>query len=141
MRTIMATSVFIALASLGLAQNGTLSGTLSGGDAAKRSTPIIILTDVSSNEVRRVTLMPDGSFSISVPPGSYRVELEESGRRRAASRNLEVVAGSAAQMTLEIALGPASETIEITAKASPAQDDPPEISRSYATRFVRSIPV
>ena len=103
----------IALASLALAQTGKLSGTLSGGRAGDKSNMVIILTNTSTGMPVRVAVSADGSFSAAVPPGTYRVEVESQGRRQTANQNLEIVAGSSAQLSVQFAVGEVSETLQI----------------------------
>lgn len=133
--------VGIALAAVAAAQTGKLSGRLSGGSAGDKSTMVIILTNANTSAPVRVRVAPDGSFSAAVPPGTYRVEVESQGRRQAASQNLEIVSGSNATLTVQIAVGEVSETLQIQAEAPAAEDDPPDVGRSYTTRTVRELPV
>jgi hypothetical protein len=90
---------------------------------------------------QRVPVGGNGAFSIAIPPGTYRVEVERLGRRQAVGQNLVIASGASGQNTIQIDLGPASETVQVEARAPASQDDPPDVGRSYETRFVRSLPV
>ena len=120
---------------------GTLSGKISGGAAAAAPNTTIILTEVNTGATQRVTTGADGSFSASLPPGTYRVEVESAGFKRMARENMVITAGSASQFSATLESGPATETVELKADSPVAQDDPPEISRGYSSEYIRRLPV
>lgn len=120
---------------------GTLSGRISGNAAAAVPNSTIILTDVNTGASQRVTTGTDGSFNVTLPPGTYRVEIESSGFKRMARQNMVITAGSASQFNATLEAGSSTETVELKADAPVMQDQPPEISRGYGTEFVRRLPV
>lgn len=120
-------------------QQGTFSGTLSGITVGH--TAVIDLTNLTTGAAQRVTVNPDGSFSISLPPGNYRVEVERDGSRQTARENLEIVAGSNAQLTMTIEGGPTIEAVEVKATAPASDTTPPEIGTGYVSNTVRTLPV
>ncbi len=120
-------------------QQGTLSGKLNG--LRGNQTATVILTNVNTGASQRIPLNPDGSFSINVPPGTYKVDVERDGFRQTARQNLEVPAGGTAQIEVTIEGGPTIEAVEVKASAPAADTTPPEIGRSYTSSTVRLLPV
>lgn len=121
------------------AAQGTLSGKLNGIAAGKMAT--IILTNLNTGSSERVDIGSDGSFTVSLPPGNYRVEVQRDGFKQTAQQNLEVVAGRTSQVSLTIEGGPTIEAIEVKANAPAADTTPPEIGRAYTSSTVRTLPV
>ncbi len=130
----------LAFATLTYAQTGTLTGTLQGADAAPPGL-VIVVTNVNTNQSQRANVSDQGTFSMSLPPGTYRVELERAGKRETISNSVEIKPGINPPTTMQVDAGPVTELIEIQAEAPSAQDDPPDVGRAYATRFIRSLPI
>ncbi len=133
------TFVCLAVAAFAQSQTGTLSGNLTG--VTGKNGVVLILTDATSGVAQRVTVGTDGRFSIALPPGTYRVEVERDGFKQAARQNVEINTGAATQLNVTIEGGPAIETVELKAEAPAAQDDPPDIGRGFTSTTVRSVPV
>jgi hypothetical protein len=115
-----------------------LTGKLNG---AAGHSAVIILTNVNSGASQRVPINNDGSFTVSVPPGTYRVEVERDGFRQTARQNLEITAGTSAQLEATIEGGPTIEAVEIKASSPAADTTPPEIGRAYTSSTIRLLPV
>jgi len=128
------------LAMTAAAQTGRLSGTLSG-ISQNTGMVVIVLTNSATGAVQRVNVNPDGSFMTNLPPGTYKVEIEREGQRTSAGRDLEIAPGINSQTTLQVSVGPATETLEIAAQAPAVQDQPDDIGRGLTTRTVRELPV
>src|SRR3954471_24646643 len=95
--------VCLGLSSLAGAQQttqGTLSGNLSGLTGSHNA--VVILTNVNSGASQRIPINSDGSFTVSVPTGTYRVEVERDGFRQTARQNLEITSGTSSQLNVSI---------------------------------------
>jgi hypothetical protein len=118
---------------------GTLSGKLTG--IAPGHTAILILTNLNNGSPQRITVSSDGTFSVSLPPGTYRVEVERDGFRQTAQQNIDVETGAARQLNITLQGGPTIEAVEVNATAPAADTTPPEIGLGYTTTTVRTVPV
>ena len=59
---------------------GALSGTITDPAGASVSDVQVTVTNEATGQVRKVTSRSDGSYVVPIlPPGSYRVEVSESG--------------------------------------------------------------
>jgi hypothetical protein len=110
--------LYIALltsAALAQPQQGTLSGTLFG--VSGKGNAVLIFTNQSNGAVQRVTPNVNGGFTVSLPPGTYKVEVEREGFRQTARQNIEVTGGASSQVNVTIEGGPQIEAVEIKAEA------------------------
>ncbi|MBY0502789.1 MAG: TonB-dependent receptor [Bryobacteraceae bacterium] len=100
--------------------------------------------------LKRTTTAADGTFTFEqLPPESYSVEIESSGRSRTSPQNVEIGTSpvnidlsftdqSSVTTTATVTpLGPAV----LPASSPTIQADSAEVSRSYETRIVRSLPL
>jgi hypothetical protein len=125
---------------------GSLSGRVTDARGGGVANAIIIITDLNSGNAQRVVAGPDGSFSIAtITPGTYRVEVESAGMRRAGRDTITITPGAPSQITVAFEEGTVQPgqtgTVEIQAVAPTIQTDSAEVSRAYNTRPVRSLPL
>lgn len=116
---------------------GTLTGKLNG---TAGQNAVLTFTEVNTGEVHKVTTSGDGSFSLALPPGVYRVQTEKDGIVLAARQTMLVNAGTTFPLTVAFDSDNIQDTVYLTAEAPALQTEPPEIGRGYDTRFVRSLP-
>jgi hypothetical protein len=140
-RTLFNMVIFLACTLATYGQSGSLSGTLKDRAGAPVPNVVLVVTNVSTGTSQRVATGADGSFTISLTPGTYRVEAESTGFKRLSVQDVEVAVGKTAQLTLTLEPGPATETVQLTADAVATQSDPPEIARAYPTHTIYSLPV
>jgi hypothetical protein len=134
--------LYIALltsAALAQPQQGTLSGTLFG--VSGKGNAVLIFTNQSNGAVQRVTPNVNGGFTVSLPPGTYKVEVEREGFRQTARQNIEVTGGASSQVNVTIEGGPQIEAVEIKAEAPGAQDSGSEIGTGFTSGTVRTLPI
>lgn len=120
-------------------QSGTLSGTLSGLNG--NTSAVVIFTNTATTASQRVTPKADGTFSVNLPPGSYRVDVERNGFRQTARQNIDVTAGTTSQVNVTVEGGPNIEAVEVRANAPGAQESGTEIGQGITTGTVRELPV
>jgi hypothetical protein len=125
--------------------SGALTGKITDGTGAGVPNAVIIITD-SSNRSQRIVTSVDGSFSVAnLSPGTYRVEVESNGFRRAGARTIEITTDRPSQVEVTIdettVSAGQSGVAEIRAVSPTLQTDSAEVSRSYGTRTIRSLPV
>jgi hypothetical protein len=143
LQTLTFCGVFLAWISASMAQStGTLSGriTVRAGEPVPNAT--VIVTSVNNGNSLRVLTAPDGSFTLSgLAPGSYRVEIESAGFKRASQQNVELVAGGPAEVNIVLEPGDAQTTVEATATTRTIQDDSGQIAKSLGPTILTQLPV
>jgi len=124
----------------------TSGGTFSGKITAASGSPIpnatVTITNVQTNYSQKVLSGPDGNFVVSnLPPGTYSMQVETTGYKRASKQNVELSAtgGAIANVTLEA--GPSDQIVEIKGTSPVVQSDGADVSVGYGTRTVRELPV
>jgi hypothetical protein len=141
LQTLTLFSLFAAWISVSSAQtNGNLTGkiTVRAGDSVPNAT--VIVTNISSGASQRVLTAPDGTFTIvSLPPGTYRVEVESAGFKRASQQNVELVAGSPAEINIVLESGDTASTVEAQATTRTIQDDNGQIAKSLGTNTINDL--
>jgi hypothetical protein len=121
---------------------GTLSGRVTAASGAGVPNAAVIVTNASSNASQRTLTAPDGSFSLAgIAPGTYRVEVESAGYKRASQNSVALTAGSTAALNIALEAGSITETVEIKAVAPGVQSDSVERGMGLGTKPVRETPV
>ena len=122
-------------------QAGTLSGTITDPSGKPVPNSVVTITNSATNTSQKAVSGPDGTFMVSVPPGTYKVELETTGFKHMTLDSIEVSAGVAAQINPKLETGAAVEVVQLKADATEMQDTPPEIERVYPQAPIESLPV
>jgi hypothetical protein len=75
--------------------------------AACTSRGLVVLAADTGTEVRRITFEPDCTYRVSLPPGSYRVELDRRGidTSRDLPRTVSIQAGQTTRLDVSIDTG------------------------------------
>jgi hypothetical protein len=100
-----------------------------------------------TQQAQTTTTGPDGGFSFdSLIPGTYRIELVGNGRTEMSPRTFLLRANETSQVDLVYERASTDRTtagarVEIKADSSTIQADSAEVSRSYETQTVRSLPL
>jgi hypothetical protein len=148
-----ATTMFMALmavfacAQFAWAQSrGNLRGKVADGQG-KGLAQVEVKLYHGSEQTQRTSTAGDGSFAFdSIIPGTYRLELVANGRTEMSPRTFLLRSSETSQVDLVYESTPISSSasgsrVEIKAASSTIQADSAEVSRSYETQTVRSLPL
>jgi hypothetical protein len=120
---------------------GTFSGRLIG---AGMDGATITLTNTATNESRSAVTDSTGAFSVSnLTPGSYRAVVRLKSGLQLRESSLEITSAGANQVQVtfgEVAAAPAGK-LEIEGKTPTLETNSAEVSRSYDSQFIRSVPL
>ena len=133
--------IFLLGAIFAWGQAGTLSGTITDPSGKPVPNSVITITNTATNASQKAVSGPDGSFRVSLPPGTYKVEFETSGFKHVTANSVEVSAGANAQLNSKLETGAPVEVVQLKGDATEAQDTPPEIERDYSQTPVQSLPI
>ena len=114
--------VFILLAvgfsALAQTSKGFVVGNISDPNEAVIAGAEVIITNTSTGVTRNTVSGSDGSFRLdAVDPGTYRVEVSQSGFKTAVRENVVVGASQTVSVTFQLELGTQSQVVSVTAGA------------------------
>lgn len=131
-RGVVASIVFVVLAVLGfyappaMAQTGTVGTvTVSVIDPENKAVPGADLTlqDLATNDTRTATTQDQGNFSfVNLPLGTYKLTVAKSGFQTQVFDTVVVHAAQVTDLQVSLKVGVATETVEVTAAATPLID-------------------
>jgi len=124
------------------AQNtgGSFSGKVTDNSGAAVPAATVIITTTSGANVQRTVTGADGSFSVSLPPGSYRIEIEKAGFSRSAPQPFDL-GTSATSVNVKLQISAANETIEVIGQSPAVQVMSADMGATLSSRTVRELPV
>jgi hypothetical protein len=120
--------------------NGTLTGNVTDPTGAVVANATVRVYDASNNLVGTATTDAEGNYELTgLPEGNYRVEVTQAGFRTYSESNVEVTGGEEVSKDVELQVGAASQSIEITAAAPAAP--PPAAKAMVGGAFRKAQPV
>ena len=144
--------VFICLAvvafllSTARAQNSTadILGNITDPSGAMIPGATVILTDNGTQQVRNQTTDNSGAFDFTnLNPSVYTLTVKASGFQTVTTNNVQVLAGDRRRVDAKMALGEATQTIEVSTTAAVAtlKTDDSSVSQSIPESDVQNLPL
>ncbi|HEX7962285.1 MAG TPA: TonB-dependent receptor [Terriglobales bacterium] len=132
---------FSAIA-VGQAVNATLLGTVTDKSGALIPDAKVTITEIKTN-IRHVgTTNASGTYQFpNLPPGVYRVDIEQAGFKKATTPSVDVPINSAVRVDAALEPGQAQETITVTAEAALLQTDRADVGTKLESRQVTDLPL
>jgi len=106
-----------------VAQHATSSirGTVKDPQGSVVAGAAVTLSNPETNATRSATTNEDGQFSFeALPPGTYNVQVESKGFKKAALNEVRALVGKPTELTVSMEIGDVSETISVTVGAGEA---------------------
>lgn len=126
----------------GQAVNGTLLGTVTDSSGASVPNARVLITETNTGVSRSGATNDSGNFTFSdLPPGRYKVSVEQTGFRTSIRENVDVLVNSTARADLQLTPGQVSETIDVTAEAPMLQTDRSDTGRKIETKQIEDLPL
>ncbi|HET9712336.1 MAG TPA: carboxypeptidase-like regulatory domain-containing protein, partial [Pyrinomonadaceae bacterium] len=95
---------------------GRISGTVQDSNGASVPNASVKVINTATNSERTVTSDDDGFYTVTnLPLGSYRIEAEQKGYKKAVVSGQQVTADGRLTVDLKLEAGEVSETVEIVA--------------------------
>src|SRR5215469_4212457 len=116
---VLLSALLLALGALAQIQNGQFNGTVTDPSGAAIPNAKITVTNTATNLSLSTTTNASGVFTIKeLPPGTYNMTAEVSGFRTLHNANLTLNAGTIQRVDFKMALGQATEVVEVTGQAA-----------------------
>lgn len=121
--------------------NGTLTGKVTSAEGTGIPNATVTATNTSTNASQNVLTAADGSFSIMLPPGTYRVDVETAGYKRTSQQDVVLSTTGPTSVNVTLEAGNMNETVEIRGHSPAVQTANGDVSSSYGERTLRELPV
>src|SRR5262245_36769327 len=114
-----ALAVFFFAVSAAMAQNASVSGTVTDPSGAAITGAAITALHVDTGVTSSTTTNTAGLFVFpSLPPGAYTLSAEQPGFRKAAVEKVMLDIGSQVTVDIGLQVGQAAESVEVSAAAT-----------------------
>ena len=121
---------------------GSIVGTVTDQSGATLRGANVTLTNTGTGERRQVQSGNGGDYQfLNLVPGKYRVEVEQSGFKKATSDNIEVTVSGTARADVTMQVGDVTQNIEVTAAPPVLQTENANLSQVVNSRAVQELPV
>jgi len=119
--------------------SGDITGTITDPSGAVIAGATVTLTSVDEGSVQTTTTSQAGVYRFSLlKPGRYAVVASQAGFEKA-ERKMELVVGQLLNADLKLAVGAATQTIEVSADAGTVSVDPAQVT-SFTAAEVALLP-
>ncbi|MGH9626872.1 MAG: carboxypeptidase regulatory-like domain-containing protein, partial [Bryobacteraceae bacterium] len=121
---------------------GGLTGTVVDTSRAAVPQAKLTLISVQTNSVYSAVSDPTGVYTIrSVPPGTYRFEVEKQGFKRHVQENVHILTATISTLDVELSIGAVNESITVSVASVALQTTTPEVSTVLERRAILDLPI
>jgi hypothetical protein len=142
--TIIAVAITSLASSLSVWGQATTSlhGSVTDPSGATISNAKVTLTNVATNLSRESTTTSKGVYEfVSVLPGPYKLTVEVKGFRTYVQTDLQLQVDLPATADVRLKVGASTETMEVTAQASPLNTTDPSLGHTMGTVEIENLPL
>ncbi len=120
---------------------GSIFGTVTDPTGAVVPNAKITITDIGKNIKYETATNADGNYTrTQLTPGTYRVEVEATGFRKATANDVTVNADTSSRVDVKMEVGNVSEAVEVTAEAPLLKSDRSEVSTTFTAQQLNNLP-
>jgi hypothetical protein len=126
------------------AQNsyGSAVGTITDNSGAVVIGATVTLTNVDTGDKRTVTTNASGDYLfVNLPPGNYRVDVENTGFKHFTRTNVLVLVQGSTRVDASLELGSINQTVEVTSQAPLLETQQATVGQAVAGRAVTELPL
>src|SRR5437870_1103841 len=134
--------VMVLLSGVGLyAQGaGSMSGTVADPTGAVVPSATVFVTNLDTDATQTINTDASGHFQLArLPIGNYRVEVKATGFKTSGVRNLTLHLDENLRVDVQLQLGDAMQTVEVTAAAPLTETSSAEIGNVIQENRVREL--
>jgi hypothetical protein len=121
---------------------GSIVGTITDPTGGVLTGITVTLTNTGTGERRQVQSLSGGDYQfLNLVPGTYRVEVEQTGFKKATRENIEVNVSGTARADVVMQLGDVNQSVEVQAAAPLLRTEDANLSQVVSKRAVEELPV
>lgn len=122
--------------------NGTIQGTVTDISGASVPNVNVTIKNEATNETRAIKTDSSGLYSApSLPPGTYRVEVQAPGFQTVAAPGLTLAVSSTVRQDFKLQVASSSQTLEVTSAAPVINTSSVSVGQVIDSRTVQQIPL
>ena len=120
----------------------SLHGTVTDPSGAAVAGAKAILTNQDTNLARETTTTSKGAYEfVSVLPGTYKIAVEANGFRTYVQTGLQLLVALPATADVRLALGAASQIMEVTGQAAPLNTTDASLGHTMGSNEIENLPM
>src|ERR1700677_1619727 len=126
------------------AQNsyGSSVGTITDNSGAVVAGAAVTLTNIDTGDRRTATTNASGDYQfVNLPPGNYKVDVEDTGFKRFSRSNVLVLVQGSTRVDAALQLGNINQTVEVTSQAPLLETQQATVGQAVAGRAVTELPL
>jgi hypothetical protein len=124
------------------ATNGTINGTVTDPSNAAVAGAPVSLTNLGTAETRTATTNDSGFYQFeNLPPGQYRISVDQSGFQKITRDNIELQVDSTLRINLTLTLGSATQTVTVVSGTPLIQAETSSLGTVIDQRQTNEIPL
>lgn len=121
---------------------GSVLGTITDPSGGTLRGATVVLTNAGTGGRRQVSSGASGDYQfLNLVPGTYRVQVELAGFKKATRESVEVSVSNAVRADIGMQLGDITQTVEVAAAAPLLQTEDANLSQSVSSRAIQELPV
>ncbi len=143
-RLVTAFSLMCAFNGAAAAQTvtGSLVGTVTDASGGAIPNARVVATDIDRGTKRESLTNGEGNYTISsMDPGTYRVEIEQSGFKKFINERAEVRINSTVRVDTALEVGVITESVQVTGEEVVLKTDRSDLSQQITQEQVRELPL
>src|SRR5579871_2216905 len=126
----------------GQAFYGSIVGTVTDQSSSAVRGATVTLTNVGTDERHQTQTGGEGGYQfLNLIPGIYKVDVEQSGFKRATREQVEVTVAGAVRADIAMQVGDVTQSVEVQATAPLLQTENASLSQVVNSRSVEELPV
>ncbi len=127
---------------LGQAIYGSVIGTVTDPSGAAVPNAKITVTDEQKGTKVQTTSNETGNYSVThLIPDNYTVSVEAQGFKKVEQKSVHVSADMGSRVDLQLQLGSASESVEVTGEAPQLKTDRADVAVTFNEKYVQDLPI
>ena len=145
LRYLLSCVVFLAgsLGAWGQAGTGSIAGVVTDSTGAVVEAASVTVTSDTTGAVRTAQTSASGNYGVtSLPPGTYKVEVEKQGFRRIAFEHVQVTTSLVVPLNAQFQVGTTVETLTVTADTlAPIETQDSQVSNLVDSDRIKALPL